>query len=166
MTERHLAIIIEPADFQYDTHEDLSNVYDLYALHHEGKDLPDGVWIEEWLVPDGMNPLHSFYAGGHDNCNHQYDVLDWNELESCEMGHASMKWTKEEWAHYANELKMIAETIKPLLRRGMDLAQVVRERIDENDDLFDKEMDTSWGDYEFYKFYAGLASDAVERGEE
>ena len=88
MTDNYKVIIIDPSE-----HLGHNDQYEMHQLWELGE-LPDGVWMEDWIVPDG-HPWDSHPAWqAHFLCQHKTYLVDWSEIEE-PWNLKSLKWWKD-----------------------------------------------------------------------
>lgn len=152
MTDRYFVVIVDRN--QYDLKED--EEYDLFEKWRNKEELPNGVWVQEWLVPDGEEwNTHPCY-----DLNYLIEN-DCHCIHPSEMDKPYLLKTQEYWAWVTNELTTVAEAIRPLIRQATTTLQPVREILDEHDERFHSDMPTSYEIADLVAFYAELAEEAM-----
>lgn len=106
MTNTYKVIIIDSSEYSGDN--------DQYALYKEWENgtLPHGVWLEEWIVPNG-EPWDSHPAfQAHFLCKHNCYLVEWSELdELCNIKVKKWWMDKEFLLHSIEEAQVKLEAL-------------------------------------------------------
>lgn len=89
MTDNYKVIIIDAPEYSGSLDE-----YELFQMWVEGGTLPDGTWMEDWVVPDGhpwdSHPAHQ----SHHLCKHSCYLIEWSEIGEL-WNLKCLKWWKD-----------------------------------------------------------------------
>ena len=152
MTDRYLVLVVDENEYDKgDTCE-----YELYSLHEDGKDLPFGVWLEEWYVPDGEEWKSHHGYEHHHTVHHKCYLLDWNEIGR-PWGIKDDAWWKEK-VETMQAMYQMMKSVYPVANKIID---TVVDILDPDRESLNEEMQGKiyWPDYYTLGHYIHLAKD-------
>ncbi len=164
MADRYLVLIVEPTQFcMSELTEQEKDQYTLYESYQKGEELPDGVWVEMWYVPDGEDWDSGPQANAHQLCNHQTYLIEWDEI-----GRPEDKKETDWWVDRQLRLEMLHKIMEAAWKDANSLLEDdVIPLLDPDTELLTEEMvgDESWRDYDTVQFYAGLIAEKMKEAE-
>jgi len=160
MADRYLVLIVDPDEFDWNTYyAEGKDQYELYSLYKEGKELPDGVRVETWLVEDGeswdSSPLYEQHSLVKEDCY----LIEWDEVND-------PTGIKEEsfWAERKTQLKAAIESMRAVTEGADNLIGLIHDLLDPDYDQLNDFLNgrTETRDWEVLGFYLYLLEEKVE----
>lgn len=142
---------------------DMKNEYDLYKHYENGTELPDGVWVETWLVEDDAGwKSHDLYEQ-HGLVSEDCYLIDWNEI-----GKPHMIKTGLWWKEKIETMEALYEMMKSVYPVANKIIDKVVEILDPDRESLNEEMQGKmyWPDYYTLGHYIWQAKDSTGIKEE